>query len=151
MGARLVVGFLNTLLVAVSGIITASIIGFLVGVGRLSHNWLIRKICTVYVEIFRNIPPLLVIFFWYFGVLSVLPQPRESIQSDCRSVARLLSFGLSQQSRLLLAEPIWGEGSWLILAGLVVGIALTVFVARRAKIGRWRPASSSRYSGPALA
>src|SRR5690606_8088945 len=76
----LVVGLLNTLLVAVTGIITASIIGFLVGVGRLANNWLVRKICMVYVEIFRNIPPLLVIFFWYFGVISVLPAPRDSVQ-----------------------------------------------------------------------
>ncbi|MBN9069498.1 MAG: ABC transporter permease subunit, partial [Rhizobiales bacterium] len=67
----LFVGFLNTLLVSVFGIITASILGFLIGIGRLSTNWLIRKICMVYVEIFRNIPPLLVIFFWYIGVLSV--------------------------------------------------------------------------------
>ena len=74
---------LNTLLVAVAGIITASIIGFLVGIGRLSRNWLIRKISTVYVEMFRNIPPLLVIFFWYLGVLSVLPLPRDSLH--CRS------------------------------------------------------------------
>ncbi|WP_164040584.1 ABC transporter permease subunit, partial [Serratia marcescens] len=57
----LYVGILNTMLVAVVGIITATIIGFIIGVGRLSHNWLIRKLCTVYVEVFRNIPPLLVI------------------------------------------------------------------------------------------
>lgn len=58
----LLVGILNTLLVAVTGIFTATIIGFLIGIGRLSHNWLIAKLCTVYVEVFRNIPPLLVIF-----------------------------------------------------------------------------------------
>src|SRR5688572_12141974 len=57
------VGILNTLTVAFAGIITATIIGFIIGIGRLSHNWLIRKICTVYVEVFRNVPPLLVIFF----------------------------------------------------------------------------------------
>ena len=78
-GRALLVGLLNTILVAITGIITATIIGFIIGVGRLSRNWLIRKICMVYVEIFRNIPPLLVIFFWYFGVLSVLPLPRDSI------------------------------------------------------------------------
>ena len=78
MRRALVVGLLNTLLVAVAGIVTATIVGFLVGIGRLSRNWLIRKISTVYVEIFRNIPPLLVIFFWYLGVLSVLPKPRDS-------------------------------------------------------------------------
>lgn len=79
-GRALVVGLLNTILVAVVGIVTASIIGFLVGIGRLARNWLIRNICTVYVEVFRNIPPLLVIFFWYLGVLSVLPLPRDSIE-----------------------------------------------------------------------
>jgi general L-amino acid transport system permease protein len=132
----LVVGFLNTLLVAVCGIITASIIGFTVGVGRLSRNWLIRKICTVYVEIFRNIPPLLVIFFWYFGVLSVLPQPRESIHIGLPlGGENFLSFGTFLNNRgIFMPKPIWGDGSWLILAGLVVGIALTVFVARRARI-----------------
>lgn len=132
----LVVGFLNTLLVAVCGIITASIIGFTIGVGRLSHNWLIRKICTVYVEIFRNIPPLLVIFFWYFGVLSVLPQPRQSIALGIPlGGENFISFGAFLNNRgFFLPKPVWGEGSWLILAGLVVGIALTIFVARRARI-----------------
>src|SRR3546814_8418985 len=78
-GRAILVGFLNTLLVAFFGIITATIIGFLVGVGRLSSNWLIAKLCTVYVEIFRNIPVLLIIFFWYKGVLGALPQVRESL------------------------------------------------------------------------
>ena len=57
------VGLVNTLLIALVGIITATIIGFIIGIGRLSRNWLVRSICTVYVELFRNIPPLLVIFF----------------------------------------------------------------------------------------
>lgn len=119
-GRALVVGLLNTVLVAVLGIITATIIGFLIGIGRLSHNWLIRKLCTVYVEIFRNIPPLLVIFFWYFGVLSVLPLPRDSIE---------LPFGSYLNSRgFFLLKPIFGPGSWMILAGLVLGVVLSVYV-----------------------
>ncbi len=81
-GRAFLVGLVNTLYVAALGIVTASIIGFLVGIGRLSHNWLIRNISTVYVEVFRNIPPLLVIFFWYFGVLSVLPRCAKAI--PCR-------------------------------------------------------------------
>ncbi|TIN14851.1 MAG: amino acid ABC transporter permease, partial [Mesorhizobium sp.] len=52
-GRAIVVGFINTLIVAAAGIVTATIIGFILGVGRLSHNWLIRKICMVYVEVFR--------------------------------------------------------------------------------------------------
>ena len=124
-GRALLVGFLNTLLVAGLGILTATIIGFVVGIGRLSSNWLIRKICTVYVEVFRNIPPLLVIFFWYLGVLSVLPAPRDSI---------VLPFGSFLNSRgFYFPRFIWAEGSWLVVAGLVVGIVLAWFVARRAK------------------
>jgi len=121
----LLVGFLNTLLVAITGIVTASIIGFLVGIGRLSRNWLIRKISTVYVEIFRNIPPLLVIFFWYLGVLSVLPLPRDSYH---------LPFGSYLNSRgFFLPAVIWGAGSWLIVLALVLAVGMSWFVARRAR------------------
>ncbi|CAN7506560.1 amino acid ABC transporter permease [Mesorhizobium amorphae] len=123
-GRAIVVGFINTLIVAAAGIVTATIIGFIVGVGRLSHNWLIRKICMVYVEIFRNIPPLLVIFFWYSGVLSVLPAPRDSYH---------LPFGsFLNQRGFYFPRAMWGDGSWLILVALLVGIAMAWFVARKA-------------------
>ncbi|MBX3570421.1 MAG: amino acid ABC transporter permease [Rhizobiaceae bacterium] len=124
-GRALIVGLVNTVVVAIAGIVTATIIGFLVGIGRLSGNWLIAKICTVYVEVFRNIPPLLVIFFWYLGVLSVLPLPRDSIEFPLGSF--LNSRGL------YVPKAIWGEGAWLILVALVLGIAMSVFVARRAR------------------
>jgi len=121
----LLVGFLNTLLVAVTGIITATIIGFLVGIGRLSRNWLIAKICTVYVEVFRNIPPLLVIFFWYSGVLSVLPGARDSIH---------LPFGSFLNNRgLAFPKPMFGSLFWLTLVALVVAVAISVVIARWAK------------------
>lgn len=118
----LVVGLLNTILVAVLGIITATIIGFIVGIGRLSRNWLVARLCTVYVELFRNIPPLLVIFFWYLGVLSVLPQPRESYE---------LPFGTYLNSRgFFIPRPIWEQGAWLIAVALLVGIVATWVVSR---------------------
>jgi general L-amino acid transport system permease protein len=124
-GQAILVGFWNTIIVALAGIVTATILGFIVGVGRLSRNWLLRKIAMVYVETFRNIPPLLVIFFWYLGVLSVLPAPRDSI---------VLPFGSYLNSRgFYFPRFIWGDGSWLIVAGLVVGIGLSWFVARRAR------------------
>ncbi|MER9102433.1 amino acid ABC transporter permease [Mesorhizobium sp. M7A.F.Ca.US.010.02.1.1] len=124
-GRAILVGLINTLIVAIVGIITATIIGFVIGIGRLSQNWLIRKICTVYVEVFRNIPPLLVIFFWYSGVLAVLPAPRDSIG---------LPFGsFLNQRGFYFPRAVWGDGSWLIFVALLVGIAMAWFVARRAR------------------
>lgn len=123
-GRAIVVGFLNTILVAVLGIITATIIGFIVGLGRLSKNWLIAKICTVYVEIFRNIPPLLVIFFWYSGVLRALPGVREAWQ---------LPFDIFLSNRgLTFPKPIWGEGAWAIAAAFLVAIIASIVVANMA-------------------
>ncbi|WP_315920480.1 amino acid ABC transporter permease [Mesorhizobium sp. SP-1A] len=124
-GRAIIVGLLNTAIVAIAGIVTATIIGFIVGIGRLSGNWLIAKICTVYVEIFRNIPPLLVIFFWYFGVLSVLPLPRESIA---------LPFGSWLNSRgFYFPRAVWGDSIWLVGVALLLAIAMSWFVARRAR------------------
>ncbi|MEP9389018.1 amino acid ABC transporter permease [Mesorhizobium sp. KR9-304] len=122
----LVVGVLNTAVVAVTGIVAATIIGFLVGIGRLSKNWLIRKAATVYVEVFRNIPPLLVILFWYQGVLALLPNVRDSLS---------LPFGSYLNNRgFYFPAILWGSGAWLVLVGLIAGIVLSVFVARRARV-----------------
>lgn len=124
-GRAIVVGVLNTAIVAVTGIIAATILGFLVGIGRLSHNWLIRKVATVYVELFRNIPPLLVILFWYQGVLALLPGVRESYS---------LPFDSYLNNRgIYLPSPVWGEGAWLVLVGLALGILFSLFVARWAR------------------
>mgnify|MGYP002398564617 CR=1 FL=1 len=124
-GRAVLVGLLNTLLIAVTGIITATIIGFIIGIGRLSKNWLIAKLCTVYVEVFRNIPPLLVIFFWYSGVLSSLPQVRDSLE---------LPLGMFLNNRgLAFPKPVWGETAWVIPIALLIGIVVSVVVASWAK------------------
>lgn len=124
-GRALVVGVLNTVAVAAAGIVTATIIGFLVGVGRLSNNWLIRKLAMVYVEIFRNIPPLLVILFWYQGVLAVLPGVRDSLSLPVGSYLNNRGF--------YFPRLVWGEGAWLVLAGFVAALGLSWYVARRAR------------------
>ncbi|QFY59996.1 amino acid ABC transporter permease [Rhizobium grahamii] len=121
-GRALIVGILNTLLVAITGIITATIIGFVVGIGRLSHNWLIAKLCTVYVEVFRNIPPLLVIFFWYSGVLAVLPQPKESLHLP-------LNMFLNNRG-LAFPKPIFESGMWVVGAALLIGLVASFVTAR---------------------
>lgn len=74
-----IVGLLNTLLVSACGIVLATLVGFVMGVLRLSNNWLIARLATVYVETLRNIPLLLQIVFWYFGVLAALPSVRQSL------------------------------------------------------------------------
>lgn len=78
-GTAYLVGLLNTLLVAFIGIIFATIIGFIIGISRLSNNWLLNKFAAIYVELFRNLPLILQIFFWYFAVLRALPETKDSI------------------------------------------------------------------------
>lgn len=73
-----IAGIANTLLVSILGIISATFIGLAIGIGRLSHNWLINKLCSVYVEVFRNTPVLLQIFFWYTALRAPMPNVRES-------------------------------------------------------------------------
>lgn len=123
-GRALLVGIVNTVRVAVLGIIVATIIGFVVGIGRLSSNWMIRKLATIYIEVFRNVPLLLVILFWYQGVLALLPNVRSSLA---------LPFGSYLNNRgLYLPRLIWSQGAWLIIAGLMIAIGLSWYVARRA-------------------
>jgi general L-amino acid transport system permease protein len=118
----LIVGILNTIVIAVSGIIAATIIGFIVGIGRLSHNWLIAKLSQTYVELFRNIPPLLVIFFWYSGVLVLLPQARDALH---------LPFSSYLSNRgLAFPSPIFGAGMWAVGIALVIAIVAIFFIAR---------------------
>ncbi|MDQ0316338.1 amino acid ABC transporter permease [Amorphus orientalis] len=124
-GRAFVVGLLNTLLVAVVGIALATVVGFIVGVMRLSKNWLIRQIATAYVEVIRNVPLLLQLFFWYFAVLKQLPGPRQSIP---------LGFGTSLNIRgLYIPAPVLGPGSGLVIAAFVVAVVGIVVLARWAK------------------
>lgn len=134
------VGLVNTLVIAVAGIITATIVGLLVGIGRLSHNWLIARLCTVYVEIFRNIPPLLVIFFWYLGVLALLPSIRsifQSVKDDPGAIFFVSNRGL------YMPAPVLGEGFGVVFAAFVIGviaaIAFTIWANARQRATGQRP------------
>jgi general L-amino acid transport system permease protein len=75
----LIIGVLNTLRVGILGVIFASILGLLIGIGRLSNNWLVAKICSLYVETIRNIPPLLHLFFWYAVFINLLPVNSQAL------------------------------------------------------------------------
>lgn len=126
-GRTFVVGLLNTLLVSALGVMAATLIGFVVGIARLSPNWLIARLASGYIEIFRNIPLLLQIFFWYFAVLRAMPSPRESMSLG--EVAYLNVRGL------FLPEPQFLSGFGLIPVALAVAvvasIALVIWNRRR--------------------
>ncbi|WP_251975987.1 amino acid ABC transporter permease [Salinicola avicenniae] len=126
-GRTFVIGLLNTLLVSFLGIIAATIIGFLVGIARLSPNWLLARLATVYVEIFRNIPLLVQILFWYFAVLRALPSPRDS-------VSLFEAFFLNVRG-LVIPDPQPLEGfaatPWALLVGIVITVLFSIFAKRR--------------------
>jgi general L-amino acid transport system permease protein len=119
------VGLLNTVKVAVLGIILSTILGTMIGVGRLSPNWLLAKICECYVEAFRNVPLLLWLFLFYKTISEAFPGPRQAINV-------LDSFFLSNRGLYFpvpLADP---SHQWMGIA-LLVGIAATWFMKRWAK------------------
>jgi general L-amino acid transport system permease protein len=117
----ILVGFLNTLIVAGLGILFATIIGFLIGIMRLSSNWVIAKIATGYVELIRNIPLLLQIFFWYAAVLKPLPGPKESVN--------FFDLAFLSNRGLVTLKFIWGEGSGYIAIAFILGV-VGAFVVR---------------------
>ncbi|CZF86187.1 amino acid ABC transporter permease [Grimontia marina] len=124
-GRTFFVGLLNTALVSVLGIVLATIIGFLMGIARLSNNWLLSRFAAVYIEIFRNIPLLLQIFFWYFAVLQALPSPRESL-----SIGE--SFFLNVRG-MYFTRPVFEEGSTIIFIALAVALVFSYVFAKWAK------------------
>lgn len=125
-GRVFLVGLLNTLLVSALCIVFASFLGFFLGLARLSDNWLLRKLSTVYIETFRNIPPLLQIFFWYFAVLRNLPGPRQAVSAF--DLAFLSNRGL------YIPSPQWGEGLLAFIAAIVLAGVITVGLFRYNKM-----------------
>lgn len=121
-GRTFFVGLLNTLLVAVLGVIFATLLGFIVGVSRLSKNWLVSRIALGYIELFRNIPLLLQILFWYRAIMPMFPSPRESY-----SVGDL---AFANNRGLFIPSPVPEAGfDWTLWA---IAIAVSgIFLLRR--------------------
>jgi len=119
------VGLLNTLIISFFGIILTSILGLIIGVARLSSNWIISRLAYTYIELFRNIPILLQILFWYNVVLASLPSARESISF-------FGNFYLNKKGAFM-PSPVFEDGSWLMGAAFVLAIILGWFVSKWAK------------------
>ena len=119
------VGLLNTLVVAALGIVLATILGFLIGIARLSKNWLLARMAGFYVEIIRNIPLLLQLLFWYNAVLKALPAMRESLA--------IPGGGFLNNRGLFLPQPLFQAGSGYALMALGVGVVAAIVYRTGAK------------------
>jgi len=121
------VGLLNTLLVAAIGIVLATILGFLVGLARLSRNWLVARLAGGYVELIRNLPLLFQLLFWYLAVLGTLPGPRQSIS--------LFGAIFLNNRGIIAPAPVAGDGTGAVIAvfalSVIATIVLRVWARRR--------------------
>ena len=124
-GRVFIIGLINTVLVSIVGIVLSSIIGLLIGVGRLSSNWMVSKLCLVYIETFRNIPILLQILFWYNVVLAALPSPKQSISF-------FDSIYLNNRG-LLTPKPLFESGFIWVVAAFILAIATVIYLSNWAK------------------
>jgi general L-amino acid transport system permease protein len=133
-GKAYLVGLSNTLRVALVGIVSATVLGTLVGVGRLSRNLLVRSLCGTYVEITRNIPLLLQLFMWYFALTEFLPPIEEAMHP--------LPGLFFSKNGLQYGLPLWEPGHWGTVAGLVAGVVAAVW---------WRRVAHIRFEATGLA
>ena len=119
------VGLQNTLVLAFAGIIFTTILGFTIGVARLSNNWVINRMAYCYVEVMRNIPLLLQIFIWYKGVGAFLPGKRTP--ADLGFLGQLNAAGL------YAPKPVFAEGAGMVGFALLAALVITWFINRWAK------------------
>lgn len=134
------VGLLNTLLVAVLGIVFATMLGTLVGILRLSTNWLVLRLATIYVEVTRNLPLLLQLFFWYDVITVSLPGPRQALSP-------IPGIFLSNRGLILpvpVDGPVWGAMALALLAGIALSFGIRIWARRRQDVtGRQFPTGSA--------
>jgi general L-amino acid transport system permease protein len=118
----LVVGILNTLKVSLIGVVFATLLGIVAALARLSTNWLVSRIASVYIEIIRNIPLLVQLFFWYFAIYQQLPSVQESVRLPG-------PVYLSQRGLYMFwFEPTSTIGSWAIFVAAAVVLSLVLYL-----------------------
>ena len=135
-GRAFVVALINTFVISFIGIFFATIIGIIMGLARLSRNWLVARLATVYIETLRNIPLLLQMFFWYFAVLATLPSPKNSI---------LFGDFMLNKRGIYSPNPIFQDGFGMVIAGFIIAIIASISLIvwakkRQTRTGLWFPA-----------
>lgn len=135
-GRAFMVALINTFVISILGIILATVIGVIMGLARLSNNWLVARLATVYIETLRNIPLLLQMFFWYFAVLSALPSPKNSI---------ILGDFMLNKRGIYSPDPQFQDGFGFVIFGFLLSIVMSITLIRWAKkrqtqTGVWFPA-----------
>jgi general L-amino acid transport system permease protein len=124
-GRVFVVGLLNTLLVSVISIFFATIIGFMVALGRLSPNWLLSRISGGYVELVRNLPLLFQMLFWYLAVLAALPNPRQSIS--------IFDDIFLNNRGLVVPRPIGTAGFEPFAVAVLIAVVVSILLSRHSR------------------
>ena len=124
------VGILNTLLVAFLGCLMATILGVIAGVLRLSKNWIVGRLMTVYVEGFRNVPLLLWIIAIFAVMTEATPQPRD-FRGDDPDASMILGESVAITNRgIFIPSPVWGDGAMLLVLTFVASL-VAIFLFRR--------------------
>ncbi|MGQ7845628.1 amino acid ABC transporter permease [Granulosicoccus sp. 3-233] len=118
------VGLVNTIIIAFVGCVLALLLGFIVGIARLSSNWLVQKIATFYIELFRNVPLLLQILFWYSAVLKPLPGPRE-----LHEAGESVFFSINNRG-LIFAEPVGQDGFQYVWYAFFAAIVISWLISK---------------------
>jgi general L-amino acid transport system permease protein len=137
------VGLSNTLRAAVVGIVLTTLLGTLIGIGRLSRNFLLRSACTAYVELFRNVPVLLQMLMWYFVLNEWLPPVSEALHP--------FPGVFLSKSGMSFPIPVWEQGHLAALGGLLVGIGGALHYRHRARTAFERTGVARPMAWPALA
>jgi general L-amino acid transport system permease protein len=127
------VGVLNTLLIAVLGCIAATVIGILAGILRLSSNWLVSRLMSAYVEVFRNIPVLIIILTIYALLAEAAPPP-SAFRGEDPSARMLLWDSVAVTNRgIYVPKPVWGEGAGIVAGTFLISLAAVIWIGRHAR------------------
>ncbi|NOR89131.1 MAG: ABC transporter permease subunit [Anaerolineales bacterium] len=138
-GTAFMVGLLNTLKVSIIGIVLATVLGTIVGLARLSTNWLVNRIALAYIELHRNIPLLVLLFIWYFAIFNKLPPSQESLE--------LPGLLYINQRGLYLSWPRLTETGSLFAVSLLIGLILAIIAWITLRRLRERSGHSTYFAG----